>query len=496
MKIRFLHLVALAGLLAACAAPPPAATPPPPPATLAPTVTAGPSPTPLPTRPAYLPGELVAYIAQTGDTLPALARRFNTTAREIMAANPVIPQSVTTLPPGFPMQIPIYYRSFWGTPYQILPDSWFVNGPQAAEFDTAAFVAGQPGWLNGYVEYAAGQNRSGANIVDYVATNFSVSPMLLLGLLEYQTAALSDPDLSGLDALYPLGYVSYQHRGLYLQLVYAANVLNNGYYRWRAGDLIEMELSDRTTERPDPWQNAASVALHYYFRSLPVNQYRHAIGPQGIAAVFQALFGDVWAQDEPHLPGSLEQPYFSLPFPAGEVWAFTGGPHAGWGEGYPLAALDFAPPDTAENCVISSDWATAIAAGQVVRSGEGLVALDLDQDGDERTGWVVFYLHLAAVGKAPLGAVLQQGDPLGHPSCEGGTSTGAHVHIARKYNGEWLAADFALPFVMEGWVPAAGDAPYQGTLTRFSARVEACVCSDSFSWVTAGPLPETDESGN
>jgi murein DD-endopeptidase MepM/ murein hydrolase activator NlpD len=495
MKTRLLHLLALAGLLAACAAPPLAAAPAPT-ETPVPSATAGPSPTPLPTRPAYLPGELVEYTAQTGDTLPALARRFNTNEREIRAANPVIPESVTTLPPGFPMRIPIYYRSFWGTPYQILPDSWFVNGPLAAGFDTAAFVAQQPGWLNGYSEYAAGQNRSGANIVEYVATNFSVSPMLLLGLLEYRAGALSNPDLSGLDALYPLGYVSYQHRGLYLQLVYAANLLNNGYYRWRAGDLIEMELADGSVERPDPWQNAATVALQHYFRGLPLDQYRLAIGPQGIAAVFAALFGDVWAQDVPHLPGSLEQPYFSLPFPAGEVWAFTGGPHAGWGEGHPLAALDFAPPETAENCVISSEWATAIAAGQVVRTGEGLLALDLDMDGDERTGWVIFYLHLAGAGKAPLGASLEQGDPVGRPSCEGGTSTGAHVHVARKYNGEWLAADSALPFVMEGWVPAAGDAPYEGTLTRYSARVQACVCSDSFSWVTAGPLPEPDGSGN
>jgi LysM repeat protein len=40
--------------------------------------------TPLPTRPSYKPGELVEYIAQDGDTLPALAARFNTTVDEIL----------------------------------------------------------------------------------------------------------------------------------------------------------------------------------------------------------------------------------------------------------------------------------------------------------------------------------------------------------------------------------------------------------------------------
>jgi hypothetical protein len=42
---------------------------------------------------------LVDYIAQNGDTLPALALR-NTTVDEIMEANPIIPADATTMPPG------------------------------------------------------------------------------------------------------------------------------------------------------------------------------------------------------------------------------------------------------------------------------------------------------------------------------------------------------------------------------------------------------------
>src|SRR5215216_3579334 len=63
-----------------------------------------PTPIPAPTsgRPQYGPGELVDYIAHNGDTLPALAKRFNTTEEEIMRANPVIPHEATTMPPGFP----------------------------------------------------------------------------------------------------------------------------------------------------------------------------------------------------------------------------------------------------------------------------------------------------------------------------------------------------------------------------------------------------------
>src|SRR5512140_1792533 len=114
------------------------------------TPTPGPTPTEEPKRPLYSPGELVDYTAQSGDTLPALAARFNTTEDQIRQANPVIPEETTTMPPGMPMKIPIYYLPFWGTTFQIIPDSQFVNGPSAIGFDTKAFVASHPGWLKDY----------------------------------------------------------------------------------------------------------------------------------------------------------------------------------------------------------------------------------------------------------------------------------------------------------------------------------------------------------
>ncbi|HDN05233.1 MAG TPA: LysM domain-containing protein, partial [Chloroflexi bacterium] len=66
---------------------------------------------PIPERPAYAPGELVEYTVQSGDTLPNLANRFNTSIEEILNENPVIPEDATTLPPGLPMHIPIYYEA-------------------------------------------------------------------------------------------------------------------------------------------------------------------------------------------------------------------------------------------------------------------------------------------------------------------------------------------------------------------------------------------------
>ncbi len=403
---------------------------------------------------------------------------------EILAANPIIPETASTLPPDLPMKIPIYYLPFWGSAYQIIPDSLFVNGPLQRDFDTAEFVAQQAGWLNGYSSYASGTNRTGAELVDLVATNFSISPRLLLALLEYQAGALSEPAVNAQKIRYPLGNPDPRHRGLFLQLTWAANLLNNSYYSWRNGTLTSFDLPDDRLVRPDPWQNAATVALQHYFAQVrPLQEYELATSPEGFARAYTHWFGAPWEADEPHIPGSLQQPVFSLPFEPRKAWAYTSGPHSGWGEGPPLAALDFAPPAVRTGCQESDEWVTAVAPGVVTRSETGVVLLDLDLDGDERTGWVVFYFHVGTEGRVPQGTSLDTGQRIGHPSCEGGQTTGTHVHIARKDNGEWVPADGAIPFNLGEWIAKAGSQPRLGSLTRYSDVVTACTCSNQASHI-------------
>jgi murein DD-endopeptidase MepM/ murein hydrolase activator NlpD len=201
------------------------------------------------------------------------------------------------------------------------------------------------------------------------------------------------------------------------------------------------------------------------------------------------LFGDSWAAnvDLPHIPVNLQQPALVLPFSAGYTWAFTGGPHSAWGAAAlrPWAAIDFAPQ--VHGCDASDVPVVAMADGIVARSEAGVVIEDLDGDGNERTGWNILYLHIAADGEARLGQRLKRGDVLGFPSCEGGTATGTNVHIARKYNGEWIPIDSAIPFNLEGWIAHTGDAFYQGTLTRGNQTVTASLYSNTARLIWAGP---------
>ncbi len=444
-------------------------------------------PTALATRPVYQPGTLVAYTARTGDNLPALAHHFNTTVKEILENNPQLSEKTTTLTPGENLQIPIYYEALWGNPFQIIPDSLYINGPAQIGFDTKSFVNAHPGWLKNYASLAGGEVRRGADLIDYVSLEYSISPRLLLALAEYQAGALSVETLEPQEKVYPLGYEDEFHQGFYLQLLWAANTLNNGYYSWRSGKLGTITRLDGSIEHPDPWQNAATVALQNYFSQvLPVADYHKAIYSEGLYNTYAALFGDPWQHTSDHIPGDLQQPALRLPFVPGKTWSYTGGPHSAWGEGAPLAALDFAPPSVVGGCAASNEFVTAMADGQIVRSEKGLAMLDLDGDGDEHTGWVILYLHLGLNDKIRPGMLVKTGDLIGHPSCEGGSATGTHVHIARKYNGEWIEADSVVPFNLEGWVAKNGTVPYQGSLSNFGRVITASDKGLANSYITAG----------
>ncbi|MEM5774905.1 MAG: M23 family metallopeptidase, partial [Anaerolineaceae bacterium] len=149
-----------------------------------------------------------------------------------------------------------------------------------------------------------------------------------------------------------------------------------------------------------------------------------------------------------------------------------------------LGALDFAPPTMTSGCIPSSEWVTAVASGVVTRSYNGAVVVDLDGDGYEQTGWSIFYMHISYDGRVKAGDWVDVGDRIGHPSCEGGVSTGTHLHIARKYNGEWVPADGPLAFTLGGWTAHNGEAAYLGTLTRGNLVITSDVNSSYISKVT------------
>jgi murein DD-endopeptidase MepM/ murein hydrolase activator NlpD len=407
------------------------------------------------------------------------------TAQQIADANGIA--VADTLHVGQVLLIPLPADQAYGPALKLLPDSEFVYGPGAVSFDIRGFVESQPGFLAAYAEDVPGvyidnvvpsATLTGAEIVQLTAQRYSVNPKLLLAVIEYQSGWLTQPRPRDNTLTYPLRRVEPGREGLFRQLSWAANQLNFGYYAWRANGLVSLGFNDHSIKIIAPGLNAGTVSVqHYFSKIVGPDEWTRAVSPEGFALTYRALFGNPFTYAfEPLLPPDLLQPPLALPFESGKVWAFTGGPHGGWDTGSGWAALDFAPPAETQGCTPSDEWVTAAAPGLIVRSEYGAVLQDLDGDGDEGTGWVLFYMHIEARDRAALGARLNAGDRVGHPSCEGGVSNGTHVHFARKYNGEWIPADGPIPFVLDGWLSAGLGREYDGTLTHGATTIEACDC--------------------
>ncbi|MEO8394982.1 MAG: LysM peptidoglycan-binding domain-containing protein [Chloroflexota bacterium] len=444
-------------------------------------------PTDNPARPSLPPTGAQDYTVESGDTLSAIANANGLTVDTLLSVNNL--SNPDNLLIGQVIHLPAAPTQE-GSAFKILPDSRLVRAPGSSKFDVQAFINQQPGFLRNATDMINNVSTSGAQVVQRIALEYSVDPRLLLALLEYKSKLLSNPSPTDTEKNYALGApvsISGNDRhGLYFQLAWAADQLNYGYYGWNLTGLTTVAFIDNSRILFARSLNAATVGVQYLLsQNSDYPTWQQAVGENGFYRTYINLFGDPFAGALASIiPDNLQQPTLTFPFPSGVTWYFTGGPHGGWGDGSAWSAVDFAPPDdittVTSSCYVSQFFSTAVAPGVIARTAEGVVILDLDGDGDESTGWTILYLHMAAQDRVQAGTVVQAGDQIGHPSCEGGVSTGTHMHIARRYNGEWIPVscnDACAPgivrpsLIMSGWTfYGLPDQLYQGGLLRQGER--------------------------
>ena len=192
------------------------------------------------------------------------------------------------------------------------------------------------------------------------------------------------------------------------------------------------------------------------------------------------------------------QPPMLLPWEEGTSWSFSSGPHAGY-IGSDFAAIDLAPPSS-EPCYqrdptkISHEWVLSSTPGVVASSQKGEVVVDLDGDGNFKTGWSAFYFHMSDTERIKVGTTVYAGDKLGRVDCMWGRTDGTHLHFARRRNGQWVNTnDDRAPMDLSGWTFGSDGVAYQGWAihtTRGQVPTGTALLSDN------GPQRRSEVFGN
>jgi murein DD-endopeptidase MepM/ murein hydrolase activator NlpD len=424
------------------------------------------------------------HVVRYGETLNSIAYKYGVGVQQIQLENNIFDPNVLSV--GIVLSIPPPIPQPPGPGSKLIPDSEVVFGPATTDLERIYSSIDENSYLRFYVEIVDGFLLDGPAIVQKVAESYSINPRILIAVLHQQSGWVEGDVSDAVVTDYPIGWYQQGREGLFSQLSWAANELNRAFYRWKSGWAGPYIFYDGRVVPPGIGVNAGTVAIQHLFSLLySLDTWRDVVGDYGFAITYKSLFGDPFDFSvEPLLHEDLVQPDLELPFEINRTWSFTGGPHSAFGNSAAWAALDFAPPGNGVGCMTSNEWVVAAADGVITRSDSGQVSQDLSGDGFEQTGWSLIYLHIETRDRVEAGIYLRAGDRIGHPSCEGGVSTGTHVHIARKYNGVWIEAGGVIPFNLGGWIAASAGTSYNGSLTLGGDTLLACACRASYNQIS------------
>ena len=343
----------------------------------------------------------------------------------------------------------------------VFSDEQFVSGPLRGERAVADFLEAQGSFLAHIpLEPVVGHEMPAGSALALLAEGYSVSPALLLTLAENRYGVLSRPRPP----------ISEEALSAWIRQTAAA--LSHWFYDHYNGGGVTFITPPHGPSVTFKAGNAATYALHAFFLTRLLQggdpQQQLAVWEAQISGLYERTFGPPLAgriHARHPSPADWEAlPSLKLPWPAGDVWYYTGGPHHFDGsERYPRSGVDFQPVG-AYGCnppVTLDHWVAAAAAGRTVDYQRDWVKLDHDGDGDVQTGWQTVYGHVAA--RPQDGQWVEAGARLGHPACRGGFTSGAHLHFGVKFENVWQPITAV---TLSGWTLHEGDGGYEGMMTR------------------------------
>jgi LasA protease len=344
----------------------------------------------------------------------------------------------------------------WTVGGNILSNGQFVYGPNVGNFNFKDYIENNVPYLSKYTDDLYGR-----------AKYFSINPKVYLTLLEIHSQVISKPDATKLENPFDLnkgGFIS--------QIDYISNIMVDAYYRHiytysfipvsqrklaplraRSGDSINV-LSDT---------NAGTYAIISAIANTENEQDISAIldsnQSSGFYQTYQILFPDdnpTSTQNHIYIPGELDADaappnFLQLPYLRGKSWRFNGVHNFAAGSfGSPFtdaSSIDISPGWPSWNTDTSDMWVVAAASGTPTKISNCYFEIN------HADGWETDYYHLENIQN--FSGWINQNDKIGviantlaEATCNGGSSTGPHVHFSLKRNGAFVAINGSS---LSGW---------------------------------------------
>ncbi|MEN9866969.1 MAG: hypothetical protein RL748_2559 [Pseudomonadota bacterium] len=315
--------------------------------------------------------------------------------------------------------------------------------------------------IDAFLQTRAPSLASQAEVISHWAGYTSISPKVLIALMEQQTGAISRAQ-KGVPAR-PFGKLS-RANGFSEQVRDVAHQLATKLYaRAAAGEAGLVEGSEFAS-------NAATTnPLHALFENRMSIDANIDQNLADFAQTYQRLFGTGFNLEKAAAPlhtATLAGPangVLQFPFPLGASW-HVGGAHTNTGSGnYPMASLDMSQGG-GWGSNQSNIWVSASAAGTFKKHSSCFAEVV------HANGWSTTYYHLMNI-QYNTGASVAKGVRVANPAntkaqalCNGGSSTGPHEHWSLKNNGSYYHLNGVY---VSGWQITATGTSYDTNCTRF-----------------------------
>lgn len=373
-----------------------------------------------------------------------------------VAESPVTDPSPDDTPP------PVVNDPAADAAYRLLSNGQYVYGPNVADFSVAEYLE-------------SNQTALGSKTLDIYgrANYYSINPRVYLTVIEMATGLVTRADAPESEIANPLGLAG---DSFLAQLDTLSEIMNAHYYRHlydyspQAASvrvLAPVALADGTLLDIPPATNAGTYALLAGLAAVPSIDLTVALDdshPDGFRQTYARLF----PADDPlseanhiYVPGEVgyqaaPPDMLQLPYLRGETWTFNGVHNWTGTTGTDMSSIDFSKGWPSWGSDTSDMYVVAAAAGVPRRISDCYFRVT------HSDGWETEYYHLEQARS--LSGYVNQNQVVGvvantqaEALCNGGFSTGPHVHFGLRRNGAYVPLDGEL---LSGWAVHAGRYAY------------------------------------